>query len=121
MATRRRMTREEKDYFLKQVERKGKAKDLKEKDEAAFKKWEGEYQKIVQYLRENILWFFVSDIVRNDRYMDFKLLHEFLEEEEHGMVEIAKDEINKGNAPDLCLIMFMMHAKYMAMWKAAKG
>ena len=121
MATRRRMTREEKDYFLKQVERKGKAKDLKEKDEAAFKKWEGEYQKIVQYLRENILWFFVSDIVRNDRYMDFKLLHEFLEEEEHGMVEIAKDEINKGNVPDLCLIMFMMHAKYMAMWKAAKG
>ena len=123
MATRRRMTREEKDYFLKQVERKGKAKEVQKKDVATFKKYEGEYKKIVQYLRENVHRFLVSEIVRDDRYMNLAMLKELLEEEKDDMLVIFKDELNNGNVPDLCLILFMMHAKYKYkyMWKAAKG
>ena len=121
MATRRRMTREEKDYFLKQVERKGKAKEVQKKDVATFKKYEGEYKKIVQYLRENVHRFLVSEIVRDDRYMNLAMLKELLEEEKDDMLVIFKDELNNGNVPDLCLILFMMHAMYKYMWMAAKG
>lgn len=117
----KRMTREEKDYFLKQAERKGKAKELQKKDEVAFKKWENEYKKIVQYLRENVHRFLVSEIVRNDRYMDWDLLKEFLEEERDDMLVIFKTELNNGNAPDSSLILFMMHTKYMMMWREARG
>lgn len=117
----RRMTRQEKDFFLEQVKRKGKAKELQKKDETTFKKYEGEYKKIVQYLRENVRRFLVSEIVRNDRYMDWTLLKEFLEEEKDDMLVIVKDEMNRGNVPDLNLILFMMHGKYMTMWREAKG
>lgn len=113
----KRMTREEKDYFLKQVERKGKAKEVQKKDEITFKKYEGEYKKIVHYLRDNVKRFLVSEIVRDDRYMDWVLLKEILEEEKDDALVIFKDELNKGNVPDLNLILFMMHTKYMTMWR----
>ena len=116
-----RMTKEEITEFLHQVERKGKAMELREKKPAEFEKWKEEYTKIVEYLRGNWARFVVSMIVRNDRYLDWKLLKTLLEEEKKDMLAIVNDEINRGNVPDLNLILFMMHGKYMTLWREAKG
>lgn len=116
-----RMTKEEISEYLHQVERKGKAMELREKKPTEFEKWKEEYIKIVKYLRENWTRFVISMIVRNDRYLDWKLLKTLLEKEREDMLVIVNEEISRGNVPDLNLILFMMHGKYMLMWREKHG
>ena len=117
----KRMTNEEKEFFLKQVKRKGKALELKKKKPEEFQKYKDEYEKIVNYLQKNHARYFAFEIVRDRRCMDKKLLRRLLAEEKKNMLEMAKEELNRGNVPNLCLILFMMHVKYMTMWREKHG
>ena len=110
----RRMTAIEKDHFLKQVERKGKAMALPESERA---KWQKEYDKIVDYLRENYKSFILSNIIRSNRYKDIKIFKLFLDHEKDGLMKLTNQAINEGNAEDLQWYCWLMHLRYMCMWK----
>ena len=111
------MTDVEMKHFLRQVERRGKALALPDAERA---KWQGEYDKITLYLRENYKNFVCSKIVRHKRYLDLDVFAAFAESEKNGMLVEANQLVNAGNAEDLDWICWLMHLKYMLMWREAQ-
>lgn len=114
MAMNRRMTDAEMEYYLKQVERRGKAKSL---PPAELKKWKDEYNKITAHLKEHYKNFICSNIIRRNRYIDLDVFKRFVEEEENGLIALAHQALDDGNADDLFCYCWLMHLKYMVMWK----
>lgn len=114
MAMNRRMTDAEMEYYLKQVERRGKAKIL---PPAELEKWKDEYNKITAYLKEHYKNFICSNIIRRNRYIDLDVFKRFVEEEENGLIALAHQALDDGNADDLSCYCWLMHLKYMVMWK----
>lgn len=110
----RRMTKEEMEHYLKQVERRGKAKILPSSE---LEKWRGEYDKITAYLKEHYRNFVCSNIIRRNRYIDLDVFNRFVAEEEYGLFALANQALDEGNAGDLACYVWMMHLKYMAMLK----
>ena len=110
----RRMTAVEKEHFLKQVERKGKALALPDDERA---KWQKEYDKIVDYLRENYRSFILSNIIRSNRYKNIEIFKLFLDQEKDGLLKLTNQAINEGNAEDLQWYCWLMHLRYMCTWK----
>lgn len=110
----RRMTNVEKEHFLKQVERKGKALALPDAERA---KWQKEYDKILDYIREHYKNFLCSSVIRNDRYRSKYVLEAMLESEKDGLVALAMQALKEGNADDLQWHCWCMHLKYMLMWR----
>lgn len=114
MAMSRRMTDAEIEYYLKQVERRGKAKSL---PPAELKKWKDEYNKITAHLKEHYKNFICSNIIRRNRYIDLDVFKRFVEEEEYGLFALANQALDDGNADDLFCYCWLMHLEYMVMWK----
>lgn len=117
MAMSRRMTNVEMEHYLKQVERRGKAKSL---PPAELEKWKDEYNKITEYLKEHYKNFICSNIIRRNRYIDLDVFNRFVAEEEHGLIALAHRALDEGNSEDFRLICWLMHLKYMVMWKTEK-
>lgn len=117
MAMSRRMTDVEMEHYLKQVERRGKAKSL---PPAELEKWRSEYDKITAHLKKYYQNFICSSIIRRNRYIDLDVFRRFVEEEEDGLLALAKQALREGNAEDFSLACWMMHLKYMVMWKNTK-
>ena len=99
---------------MKQVERKGKSKQLPPEK---LKKWQEEYDNINRYLKENYKNFCCSYIVRRNRYIDLEVFQRFVEEEKNDLIALANQAVKDGNADDLQWYCWCMHAKYMCMWK----
>ena len=110
----RRMTAIEKEHFLKQVERKGKALALPDAERA---KWQKEYDKILDYIREHYKNFLLSSIIRNDRYRNKAVLEKVLEQEKDNLGALIGQALREGNAEDLSWCCWLMHLKYMLMWR----
>lgn len=110
----RRMTAVEKEHFLKQVERKGKALALPDDERA---KWQKEYNKIVDYLRENYRSFILSNIIRSNRYKNIDIFKLFLDQEKDGLIALTNQAMKEGNAEDLQWYCWLMHLRYMTMWR----
>lgn len=110
----KRMTDAEIEYYIKQVERKGNAMKLGEEKR---KKWQKEYDKIVDYLRENYRSFILSNIIRSNRYKNIDIFKLFLDQERDGLLKLTNRAINEGNAEDLQWYCWLMHLRYMCMWK----
>ena len=117
MAMEKRMTEEEKEHFLKQVRRKGKAMAL---PAAERERWQEEYDKILAYLRDNYKNFLISSIVRKNRYANQEVFQRFVREEDCGLIQLANQAISSGNAEDLLVYCWLMHIRYMAMLQAEK-
>ena len=114
----RRMTDREKEHFLKQVERKGKALSLPAAERA---KWQKEYDKILAYIRENYKNFLCSSVIRNDRYRSKAVLEAMLESEKDGLVSLTMQALKEGNADNLSWYCWCMHLRYMLMWGEKNG
>jgi len=108
------MTAIEKEHFLKQVERKGKALALPDAERA---KWQKEYDKILDYIREHYKNFLLSSIMRNDRYRNKAVLEKVLEQEKDNLGALIGQALREGNAEDLSWYCWCMHLKYMLMWR----
>ena len=118
MAMSRRMTDSEMEYFLKQVERKGKALSLPADQ---LDRYRGEYNKINEYLKEHYRSFICSKIIRRNRYIDLDVFNRFVAEEEYGLFALANQALDDGSAGDLACYVWMMHLKYMVMWRISMG
>lgn len=117
MAMSRRMTDVEMEHYLKQVERRGKAKILPSSE---LEKWRSEYDKITAYLKEHYRNFVCSNIIHRNRYIDLDVFNRFVAEEEYGLIALTHQVLDEGNSEDFRLICWLMHLKYMAMWKTEK-
>ena len=114
----RRMTDVEMEHYLKQVERRGKALCL---PSAELEKWQDEFNKISLYLKSEYKRFVISKIVRRRRYTDLVVFNEFVEKEKDGLIASAKRLLNQGDADNFDWFCWLMHLKYMTMWREAKG
>ena len=110
----RRMTDVEMEHYLKQVERRGKALCL---PSAELEKWQDEFSKISLYLKSEYKRFVISKIVRRRRYADVEVFNKFVKKEENGLIALAHKALDDGNADDLSCYCWLMHLKYMVMWK----
>lgn len=114
----RRMTDAEMEYYLKQVERRGKALSLPADQ---LERYRGEYDKIAAYLKAHYRNFLCSKIIRRNRYIDLDVFRRFVAEEENGLLALANQALKEGNAVDFGWYCWLMHLKYMVMWKARRG
>lgn len=112
-----RMTAEEAAYYLRQVERRGKARSLP-KEELA--KWRRDYDRITDYLRREYRRFLCSQIIRRSRYIDRTVLQRFAAEEGAGLFALANQALNEGNADDFSVCCWWLHLRYMVMWETVK-
>lgn len=114
----RRMTDVEMEHYLKQVERRGKALCL---PKGELEKWQGEFNKISLYLNNEYKRFVISRIVRRGRYADVEVFNEFVEKEKDGLIASAEKLLDQGDADNFAWACWLMHLKYMTMWREAKG
>ena len=110
----RRMTQQEIEFYKKQVDRRGNA--LKQTEEVR-EKYKAEFEKINAHLENNWKWFMVSNTVRHNRYADRAIWNELVEKEEHGLIAEAIRARNNGDFENFCWFCWLMHLKYMTMWK----
>ena len=109
----RRMTQQEIEFYKKQVDRRGNA--LKQTEEVR-EKYKAEFEKINTHLENNWKWFMVSNTVRHNRYADCAVWNDFVEKESN-LIEECKGYRNDGNLDKFLDIAWLMHLKYMTMWK----
>lgn len=109
----KRMTPEEIEYYKKQVDRRGNA--LKKSEEVR-QKYAAEFEKINAHLENNWKWFMVSNTVRHNRYADRAVWNDFVEKESN-LIEECKGYRNDGNLDKFLDIAWLMHLKYMTMWR----
>lgn len=114
MAANRRMTEKESEYYIRQVERRGRALRL---PEAELAKWKEEYQRISRYLNREYKRFVISRIVRRRAYADTAVFNAFVEKEENGLIASAREMLNLGDAQNFEWFCWLMHMKYMCLWK----
>ena len=108
------MTDVEMEHYLKQVERRGRALRLPDSE---LEKWKEQFDKITVYLRTEYKRFVTSKIVRRGRYADVRTFNAFVEKEENGLIASAIKLLDQGDAENLDWICWLMHLKYMTMWK----
>ena len=116
MAANRRMTADEIAYYLRQVERKGRAMRL---PDAELEKWKTEYDKISDYLNRNYRRFMVSKIVR--RRADVAVFHAFVEAEKDGLIADAREMLHQGDARNFDWLCWLAHLRYMTMVWEKRG
>lgn len=116
MEQRGRMTAEEMSYYLKQVERRGKARSLPEEE---LEKWRKDYDKITDYLRREYGRFLLSRIVQRNAFLDRRTLGR-LAAEGKGLYAAANQALNEGDAEELAWQCWRLHLCYMVLWKTAK-
>lgn len=114
----KRMTDAEIEYYIKQVERKGNAMKL---DVEKRKKWQAEYDKIVDYLKAERKRFMISNTIRRPRYYDAAVWAEFVNAEKDRYIALADRALNKGDAENFKWFCWLMHLKYMTMWREARN
>ena len=110
----RRMTIAEIEFYKKQVDRRGNA--LKKSTDVR-EKYKNEFDKINNHLENNWMWFLVSNTIRHNRYADRKVWNDLMEKEEHGLIAEATRARENGDFENFCWICWLMHLKYMTMWK----
>lgn len=113
----RRMSPEEISHYLKQVERRGKALSLPVDQLGRYR---GEYDKITAYLRAEYRRFLCSKIVRRNRYIDLNVFRRLVTEEENRLLALANQALDRGNGKDFDWCCWMLHLRYMALWKDTK-
>lgn len=113
-----RMTDDEMQNYIKQVERRGKALHL---PKAELEKWKTEYDKISDYLNRNYKRFMVSKIVRRRAYADVAVFHAFVESEKDGLIAGAREMLNQGDALNFDWFCWLAHLRYMTMVGEKRG
>lgn len=111
-----RMTAEETAYYLKQVERRGKARSLPREE---LEKWRKDYDRITAYLRREYGRFLLSRIVRRNAFLDAGTL-ERLAREGTELYAAVNRALNEGDAEDFSAYCWLLHLRYMVIWKIAK-
>lgn len=110
----KRMTDAEIQHYIKQVERKGNAMKL---DPEKRSKWQTEYDKIVSYLKTERKRFMISNTIRRPRYYDVAVWNAFVEAEKNRFIALADGAMNEGDAENFKWFCWLMHLRYMTMWK----
>lgn len=113
-----RMTDDEMQHYIKQVERRGKALHL---PKAELEKWKTEYDKISDYLNRNYRRFMVSQIVRRRAYADVAVFQAFVESEKDGLIAGAREMLNQGDALNFDWFCWLAHLRYMTMVGEKRG
>lgn len=114
----KRMTPEEIEYYKKQVDRRGNA--LKKSEEVR-QKYAAEFEKINAYLVNNWKQFAISNTIRRMRYFDREVWDAFIEQETDRFIAYALKARNDGDFENFCWFAWLMHLKYMTMWREKHG
>lgn len=108
----RRTTEKESEYYIRQVERRGRALSL---PSAELAKWKEEFWRISRYLNREYKRFVISRIVRRRGYADAAVFNAFVEKEENGLIASAREMLHQGDAQNFEWFCWLMHLKYMTM------